>query len=295
MILSVGEILADMIVDVTKSELTFQSFCGGAPFNVAVNAKQAGGKVGFVGRVGNDLMGRFLIEKAGKADLDYLDIQVDKDKNTTLAFVNLKDGERDFSFYRHDTADYQIEFEEIDFEKYENLGIIHVGSLMLSEEKGRAFATRIFAETKKRNWKISFDMNFRLDTYDSFEDAKRAYKPFVEQADIIKFSEDEVALYTDIEDTLTAVKSLAKPNQLFVVTLGKDGSMYYYNGAYKIVPSMAVKPVDTTGAGDAFFGTLLSRLDGVAWTEETIENAMQKANEKGAQTTQFYGAFQLKE
>ncbi len=293
MILAIGEILADMIGDKQKGELSFKTFCGGAPFNVAVNAKQAGANVGFVGCVGNDVLGRFLMDEAKKAKLDYLDIQIDDTKNTTIAFVEVKDGERSFSFHRHDTADFQIDFDKIDLEQYENLHILHVGSLMLSEEKGRTLATRIFNEGKKLGAKISFDMNFRLDTYDCIENAKIAYKPYVEQADIIKFSKDELTLYTNNSDILQAVKTLAKENQLFIITLGEKGSMYYYNGEWGVVPTCKVNPLDTTGAGDAFFGTFLSTLDGTTWTREKIENAMKAGNEKGAKTTQFFGAVQL--
>ena len=56
MILSIGEILADLIGEKNDGALTFRVFCGGAPFNLAVNAKQSGATVGFVGRVGNDVI-----------------------------------------------------------------------------------------------------------------------------------------------------------------------------------------------------------------------------------------------
>ena len=94
MILSVGEILADMIGQKEDGVTTFKAFCGGAPFNLAVNAKQSGAKVGFVGRVGNDVIGRFVLCEAQKAHLDRLDIQIDAERNTTIAFVTLTDGER---------------------------------------------------------------------------------------------------------------------------------------------------------------------------------------------------------
>ena len=137
MILSIGEILADLIGEKNDGALTFRAFCGGAPFNLAVNAKQSGATVGFVGRVGNDVIGRFVTAEAEKANLDSLDIQADEKRNTTIAFVTLMNGERDFAFNRHDTADFNIDFDKIDFAKYENLNIVHLGSLMLSEEKGR--------------------------------------------------------------------------------------------------------------------------------------------------------------
>lgn len=294
MILSVGEILADMIGQKEDGVTTFKAFCGGAPFNLAVNAKQSGAKVGFVGRVGNDVIGRFVLCEAQKAHLDRLDIQIDAECNTTIAFVTLTDGERDFAFNRHDTADFNIDFDDIDFESYENLEIVHLGSLMLSEQNGREFAEKIANKASELGAKLSFDMNFRKDIYMNFEDAKRAYAPFVERADIIKFSDDELTDYTGISDMDEAAKSVLKKDKLLLVTLGKSGSAYYYNDLKGIVPSISgVKCVDTTGAGDAFFGAFLTNIEGKELTEENNVYAMQQGNIKGAKTTEFYGAIEL--
>ena len=293
MILAIGEILVDMVGSNENGTLIFKSFCGGAPFNVAVNAKNAGATVGFIGRVGKDVIGRFVTEEAKKAKLDYLDIQVDNERNTTLAFVTLTDGERDFAFNRHDTADFNINIEEIDFHKYDDLNIIHLGSLMLSEENGKVFAEKTAKKAKELGVKLSFDMNFRMDTYKDFLDAKKAYKPYVEKADIIKFSDDELRLYTGIDDVKTAIESICHKDQLFLLTLGSKGSMYYLNGESGIIPTEKVKPIDTTGAGDAFFGTFLANIENKEWTKENIENALVKANKAGADTTQFLGAVKL--
>ena len=279
MVLSIGEILADMIGERVDGNLKFSAFCGGAPFNVAVNAKNAGAKVGFVGRIGKDVIGRFVTEH--------------KERNTTIAFVTLTDGERDFAFNRHDTADYNIDIDEIDFDKYSNLKIIHLGSLMLSEQNGKKFAENIAKKAKELNVKLSFDMNFRMDTYKDFESAKKAYKPYVECADIIKFSDDELRLYTGIKDIKPAIESIYQQGQLFVLTLGSKGSLYYYNGESNIIPTEKVKPIDTTGAGDAFFGTFLANVENKEWNKANIESALIKANKAGAETTQFLGAIKL--
>lgn len=294
MILSVGEILADMIGQKVDGVTTFKAFCGGAPFNLAVNAKQSGAKVGFVGRVGNDVIGRFVLGEAQKAHLDRLDIQIDDERNTTIAFVTLTDGERDFAFTRHDTADFNIDFDDIDFSGYEDLNIVHLGSLMLSEQKGREFAEKVAKKASELGAKLSFDMNFRKDIYNDFEDAEMAYAPFVERADIIKFSDDELADYTGISDMDEAAKSVLKKDKLLLVTLGKSGSAYYYNDLKGIVPSISgVKCVDTTGAGDAFFGAFLANIEGKEPTQENVVHAMQQGNIKGAKATEFYGAIEL--
>ena len=293
MILSIGEILADMVGESNKDGLTFKAFVGGAPFNVAVNAKQAGAKVGFISRIGKDVIGRFCFAQAEKFGLDYLDLQQDEKRNTTIAFVTLTDGERDFAFNRHDTADYNINFNEIDFNKYKDLNIIHLGSLMLSEKAGKTFAEKVAKKAKELKVKLSFDLNFRTDIFGDFEKAKAAYKPYVECADILKFSDDELKLYTGIKDIDKAIKSVARENQLLTITLGSRGSMYYYNGISGIVPTEQVKPIDTTGAGDAFFGTFLANIENKDYTEDNIINAMEKANNAGARATQFLGAIKL--
>ena len=151
MVLSIGEILADMIGNTAENSIEIKAFIGGAPFNVAVNCLKAGSKVGFCGRVGKDPVGKFLIDVSKRIGFDYLDIQEDEDRNTTLAFVTLTDGERDFAFYRHDTADFNIELDKIDFDKLENLNIIHLGSLMLSEENGVELAKSVVNKAKELN------------------------------------------------------------------------------------------------------------------------------------------------
>lgn len=293
MILCIGEILADMIGENKGNVAEFKAFVGGAPFNVAVNASQTGAKVGFCGRVGNDPIGKFVTAQAEKVGFTDLDVQVDAERNTTLAFVTLTDGERDFAFNRHDTADYNIDFDGIDFSKFENLNIIHLGSLMLSEPNGVAFAEKVVKKAEELNVKLSFDLNFRMDIYKDFSAAVEAYKPFVNRADIIKFSDDELSSYTGISDFNAAVDSVYRENTLLVVTLGSKGSFYRYNECSGIVPTVKVKPIDTTGAGDAFFGSLLANIEGKELNKEIIETALEKANKAGADTTQFLGAVKI--
>lgn len=293
MILCIGEILADLIGEKNKDGINFGAFTGGAPFNVAVNAKQAGAKVGFIGRVGKDPIGKLVTEFAENVGFDYLDIQKDGIRNTTLAFVTLTDGERDFAFFRHDTADFNMNAEEIDLEKYDGLNIVHLGSLMLSEEKGREFARETVKKVRAAGKILSFDVNFRMDLYDNIGQAIAAYKPFVEEADILKFSDDEITAFTGKTNLRGAISALEKKDRLLLVTLGSRGSMYVYNGVSGVIPTEKVKPVDTTGAGDAFFGATLAYLDGKEFTLENIENALKAGNKAGAAATQFKGAIKL--
>ena len=293
MILSIGEILADLIGEEENGTMKYDCFCGGAPFNVAVNAKQSGAKVGFIGRVGKDPVGKFVADYAEKAGLDFLNVQKDEERNTTLAIVSLTNGERDFSFFRRDTADFNIDGKEIDLNNYDDLNIVHLGSLMLSEEKGQKFARATLKKIRKANKIFSFDVNFRMDLYKNFNDAVKAYKYFIDEADILKFSDDEILCYTGEKDIKKAMKRLYKKDRLLLVTLGSKGSAYAYNELSGEIPTEKVKPVDTTGAGDAFYGTALANLDGKNFTKENIENALISGNKAGARATLVKGAIRL--
>ena len=164
---------------------------------------------------------------------------------------------------------------------------------MLSEYNGKSLACKIVEKAKGADKKISFDLNFRMDIYKYLNAAIEAYKPFVNSADIIKFSDDELRDYTGIDDIINAIESIYRKETIVIVTLGSKGSMYYYNGKSGLVPTAKVKPIDTTGAGDAFFGTFLANIEGKEWNKESIENALVKANKAGAETAQYMGAVRL--
>jgi len=293
MILSIGEILADMIGEDQNGVTAFKMYGGGAPFNVAVNAKNAGAKAGFIGRVGRDPVGKFLKGFAAGAGLDFCGIQEDETRNTTLAFVTLKGGERDFAFFRHDTADFHIDISSPVFENLGKADIVHLGSLMLSEEKGRIFARKIVEKVHQAGKLLSFDVNFRSDLYSDFEEAKNIYLPYIEKADILKFSEDELELFTGEKDIEKGAERLNKKSGLLLITMGGKGSYYQLGKVRGFVETVSVKPVDTTGAGDAFYGTALVGLDGKKLeklSEEELKNILSQANITGAAATQHKGA-----
>lgn len=286
MILSIGEILADIVAygDNLKMKV------GGAPFNVAAGIAAAGGKSIFLGRVGNDLVGRFLIERSAFYGIDTIDIQIDENRNTTLAFVTLDSGERSFSFFRNDSADYNIELEKSSvFDT--DYRILHLGSLMLSRPEGVNVAEKAVAAVRNKGALLSFDVNFRFDLFDSPADAFKVSKFFIESADIVKFNDEEITAYTGENDIDSAVKKVWRNGKIIVVTKGKDGSLCMCpNGELISVSGETVTPLDTTGAGDAFFGAFLSSVEGSAPTTDNFKTALTVANGAGAKATMFYGA-----
>lgn len=286
MILCAGEILADMIGAERDGVFVYERKAGGAPFNVACAVKKFGVKSAFAGSVGDDIIGGFLKDFAKSVKLDGLCLESDPDRNTTLAFVQLdRHGERSFCFYRKNTADYRMP--EIPDGLFDSADIVHIGSLMLSEDEGAAYAERLAERARSAGKTVSFDVNFRTDIFKDKENAVSRYKTMLEAADIVKFSEDEVEIFgRDYIDGRLKDK-------LVCITLGGNGSEWRYLGRRNAVPSVKVKPVDTTGAGDAFYAGVLSRLDGLKkseWTDGVLNHALKFGNVCGALNTLGRGA-----
>jgi len=285
LLLCIGEILADMIGEEKNGITTYERKAGGAPFNVACALKKFGSDVKFIGSVGDDLVGQFLIKYAKDFGMDTTYIRKDADRNTTLAFVELnEEGDRSFCFYRKHTADYNMP--EVKDELISASDIVCIGSLMLADEKCVEYALDIIERAHALGKTVAFDVNYRTDIFRDKESALKAYKKILVKADIVKFSEDEVETFTeDYVDTLS--------EKLVLITLGKNGSEWRYKGKRNTMPSIKVKPIDTTGAGDAFFAGALSIIDknaGNPLTEQILNDALSFGNIAGALNTTGRGA-----
>ena len=149
------------------------------------------------------------------------------------------------------------------------------------------YALDLIKKAKSAKKLISFDVNYRTDIFSNENEAVLRYKAIIEKADILKLSSDEVSIFKD-----DYVNGISK-SCLVCITLGSDGSKYLYDDLQGFVKTIKVKPIDTTGAGDAFYAGVLSKLDGLTrdkWTKEVLESAFFFGNICGALNTQGLGA-----
>ena len=286
MILCVGEILADMIGSQSGGTFFYERKAGGAPFNVACAIKKFGGSSAFAGSVGDDLIGDFLVGFAKSRELDFLKIDKLKDRNTTLAFVQIDEGgDRSFCFNRRNTADYF--HPELDHSALERTDIVNIGSLILSEDCGFDYAVNLAKRVRSLGKKVAFDVNFRTDIFKNRDEAKKRYEAMLGLADIVKFSEEEIGIFGEsyLKENLSG--------KLLCISLGENGSEWRFDGNAGRVSTVKVRPVDTTGAGDAFFAGVLKGLDGTdrnEWTAEFLNRVFKEANVCGALNTLGRGA-----
>ena len=290
MLICIGEILVDIFDDGKQKTI----MPGGAPFNVACNALLYTPNVTFFGAVGNDDNGRLLIDTVNSKGFNKPYIKVLDDRYTSRAIVTLSNGERSFRFERDGGADYCLDIHDIDLSTIKDDDIIHIGSLMLSYEKGRDFYYQLIKSIRAYSKaKISFDINYRDDIFSSPKEAKNIFLSALKEADILKFSEEEISLFYKEADIAKALDELLSPHQIAVVTLGSKGSTYYHHGHIVHVDTYPVKPIDTTGAGDAFYSYFLSSLinhPSFINDDEQIKHYLSRANAVGGLATLKKGA-----
>ena len=257
-----GEVLIDFIslengkklVDVEK----FQKESGRSPCKCSNSISEVRASAEFVGAVGKDSFGRFLIETLNRYEVGTSQVIEDEHLGTTIAYVSIdENGERDFEFMRG--ADGNISPQQIDFNAFKDCKIIHLGSAtaLLGAQLYEVY--QAFIEFANQHDKfISFDPNYRDALYhDKQELFVKHCKEVIKHVDLIKVSEEEGQIITgetDHHQMIAALHDLGA--KIVTLTLGKEGSLVSIENTHK-VESIAVKMVDSTGAGDAFIGCLI--------------------------------------
>ena len=305
-LIACGELLIDFVPTVSGVTLAeapaFKKAPGGAPGNVAVGAARLGQRVGFMGQVGDDEFGRLLADTLRADGVDTAGLRFSREARTALAFVSLRaDGERDFMFYRHPSADMLWRPEDVDKAYAGQTRIFHFGSISLIGEPSRSATLTAVAAAQAGGALISYDPNLRLPLWPSPEAARAGMLVGWQYGQVIKVSEEELAFLSGATDDSTEPAEVLAEGarrlwhdalRLLVVTQGPGGSSYFTPDAAGHVPGFAAKPVDTTGAGDGFVAGLLSGLLAcdLAWDEDDVRRALRLGNAVGALTTQERGA-----
>jgi fructokinase len=303
-ILCIGEALIDMIcTDKGKALSDGENFLkkpGGAPTNVAAAIAALGGSVELAAKVGIDPFGRHLIDVMQSFGVSTKWMLQDATHFTTFAFVSLmENGERDFYFNRG--ADGQLSRNEVDDIPLTEFSIVHFGSAtgFLPGPLQAAYQS-LLKKSLQENVFISFDPNYRhlLFQHDQQSFIDQSWN-FLNNCHFFKVSDEEAMILTGTQTVQHAAGLfLEKLNAVFAITLGKDGTMLGLYDQTHIFPSIEIKPVDTTGAGDAFVGAVLYQLSDKTLqqikllTEKEWGQIIFNANKAGARTCEYMGAME---
>ena len=310
--------LGELLIDFTENGISgqgnplFEANPGGAPCNLLAMLQKLGRKTAFIGKVGVDMFGTMLEERAGSTGIDLSGLVKDPDINTTLAFVHtLPGGDREFSFYRKPGADMMLNEKEVSdrADKIRDAKIFHFGTLSMTHDVVEQATVKAIEIAREADCIHSFDPNLRPPLWDSEEKAKEKISYGLGLCDVLKISDNEIEFMTGKEDLEEGVCDLIRKYRipLILATYGKDGSKAYYlpedkRGAdagpedyIRVFVDGFVNPdtIETTGAGDTFGGCSLHfvlkyGLDG--FNEDRLRELLTFANAAASITTTRKGA-----
>lgn len=286
-VIALGEVIVDFTqVGISENgQALYERNPGGAPANMIAMCAALGLNCAFVGSVGADAQGLFLRDVLSNAHVNIDGLINTDDAFTTLSFVQIDPmtGERSFAFARTPGADTQLKVDKVDLNRIRAAQVLHVGSLALTDNPSRTTTFEVIEIARRANTLISFDPNWRPTLWHDSNHAVALLNQMATQCDLMKASLDEAELLTcDNTGSKDATKSATTSNisnvtraviagsallhrdrgpALVAITMGDEGAFIATSKASTFVA--AYKPtamVDTTGAGDVFWGAFVGWL-----------------------------------
>lgn len=298
--------LGELLIDLTQNGLSAQgnplleANPGGAPCNVLALLTKLGHKTAFIGKVGKDGFGNQLQAALVETGISTEGLCWDEAVHTTLAVVHtFADGDRDFSFYRNPGADMRLTTGEVNMELIRQAKIFHFGTLSMTDEPVRSATYAAIAEAEKAGILRSFDPNLRPPLWRTLEEAKEQVLYGLAHCDILKISDNEIQWLTGLEDFDAGIRWIQKrfPKiRLILLSMGRDGSRAYADETMAEAKGFSVNAIETTGAGDTFFGGILHHV--LKWglrdyTREELTQMLTFANAAAAIVTTRKGALRV--
>ncbi len=254
-------------------DLPVDDCLGGAPANVACGLAKLGNDVAFIGRFGNDSIGRDFRKLMTHRGVNLKGCQIDLLRPTRIVLVqrDLK-GDRTFKGFSGDQKD-GFSDQAIDCQSISKVwDYLHkkacwllIGSIPLASPVSAESLLWCIDRAKKNGLRIAFDVNWRPTFWDAklpansgpSENVKELIATLFESASLLKLAREEAIWFFNETDPCLISRSLPLSPDVVIT----DGSkkvkwwMFGRQGETDVMPVRSV--VDTTGAGDAFTAGLL--------------------------------------
>ena len=259
-LISIGEALIDQVKQGVK---LIGRFTGGAPTNVAAMVAKLGQSSVLLTKIGDDDEGKMILETLRQLGVDTNHIKVTDAHDTTVAKVQVdKKGQRTFTFDRRNAADLFLTKEDIDPSLFESGDILHFGSVNLVPSLSRKAHEFAIDTAKKNDLMLSFDPNLRFNLWPNPLALREAVKEFMIGVNIFKVTEEELNFIFPDMSIESAIEKVFQAKITWLILSKGDQGLVAYQAKQKpiVIKGNKVKVVDTTGAGDALIGALLTKL-----------------------------------
>lgn len=265
----------------------FGAFVGGSPLNIAVGTTRLGLKTALLTAVGNDMVGKFLLNFLKKEGVETSFIPVKDGARTSAVILGIEPPDNfPLVYYRDNCADSKLNIDDVIKADIANARLIEFSATALNVEPTRSAAFFAAERAIENNVPILVDLDFRADQWHdprSYGVTTRAFLNYCKMAigteeeilatmlkdpSQIKIKNQQISapeISGNVEDAIQGILKLGV--EVLVVKRGvKGSSVYLKDGTVKDVPGFPVDVVNILGAGDAFAaGFIFGFLNGWDW------------------------------
>jgi fructokinase len=298
LILCCGEALMDMLPDTNSTEEhVLRPVTGGSVFNTAIALGRLEERVGFLSGVSNDGFGRSLIRDLEDAAVAH-HLCIRSDRPTTLAVVDLSDGDAVYTFYDEGSAGRMVKASDMPSIPDEISTLLFGGISLIPEPCGKAYEDILIQNSA--NHIIYLDPNIRPNFIDDKGKHRLRITRMIAHSDIVKVSDEDLSwIEPDCDHDLTIQKWIDYGTSIVLLSRGGDGSEAHTKTGVVKADAIEIEIADTVGAGDTFSAGFLASLNNQAMlnkvkldslSRSTIQSALAYANRAAAITASRKGA-----
>jgi len=263
-LIGVGRLTVDLNADQINRPMeetrSFTKYVGGSPANIAIGTARLGQKAGFIGKVSDDQMGRYIVNYLEENDIDTSHVYTDKTGAVTgLAFTEIKSPEDcSILMYRDNVADLKLDTSNVseDYIKQSKSLLISGTALAASPSREAVFLALDYA--RKHDVVVVFDLDYRPYTWDSPQETATYYNLAAEKCDVIIGTREEFDMMEQFQkepndDYQTAQKWFDYNAEIVIIKHGGDGSFAYTKKGEKFTSgTFKTEVLKTFGAGDSY-------------------------------------------
>ncbi len=277
---------------------SFAKSVGGSPTNIAIGSSRLGLKTGVITRVGDEQMGRFVLEQLAREGVTTKGVVTDKNRLTALVLLSVENDKTfPLIFYRDNCADSALEANDVDEDFILSSKALLVTGTHFAKANTDAAQRKAMAIAKANGRKIVIDIDYRPNLWGlaGHGDGEERYiksdkvtahlQSILADCDLIIGTEEEVHIAGGTEDTLEALRTIRSYSKgVIVLKRGPMGCVVYPEA---IPPSLdggivgtgfPIEVYNVLGAGDAFMSGFLR-----GWLkDEPYETCATYANACGA-------------
>ena len=276
-------VIGDAAVDLMPEGNKYLKCPGGTGANIAVALSRLGINSSLITKLGNDPLAAFLTDILERENVNTQHVSFSERYKTSLIIVSIDDsGERDFTFMVKPSADSQLE--NSDIPAFERGDWLCVSAFIFAQHSSREAAFFAIKQAKKAGSLVCVDANMRIDMWDDKSLLVPKTLEALEIADIAKMSEDELLLLTNADSVGEGIRKIKQwPAKIKIITLADKGAILLTEQSEFHVEGYNAPVIDMTGAGDAFFAALISKLMPLeSWTDDQLIEAVEFSNACGA-------------